>query len=143
MKEKSNVEQEFTVSKDTAKRIVDETYMISRQKYNRVDEKIFNKETYNPNKIKELEQIINNMLNNEEIFGNGSGDWKEDFVGENGQYTNKCSICKQIFIGNKHRLICKKCATKDITISRKRYEQLLNIEKKYKIINNKYCNKPL
>lgn len=37
-------------------------------------------------------------------------DWPEDWAQENGQYENKCYTCKQGFIGNKHRRICKACS---------------------------------
>jgi hypothetical protein len=38
-----------------------------------------------------------------------TGDWPEDFGGENGRYENKCS-CGDSFYGNKHRRTCKTCA---------------------------------
>lgn len=36
--------------------------------------------------------------------------WTEDFTHENGNYTNKCSICTEYFLGHKRRVVCKKCA---------------------------------
>jgi hypothetical protein len=39
-----------------------------------------------------------------------SGDWPEDFSGENGQYQNKCTSCGKLFIGHKRRVTCKVCA---------------------------------
>jgi hypothetical protein len=44
-------------------------------------------------------------------------DWPEDSNQENGNYMNQCVFCKKDFIGNKHRVICKKCsAEKKLTI---------------------------
>lgn len=45
-----------------------------------------------------------------EIFGDGTGDWPEDFQYENGTYTCKCCVCEKTFMGNKHRVVCKTCA---------------------------------
>jgi len=36
-------------------------------------------------------------------------DWPEDFNQENGMYQNKCSRCGLVFVGNKHRRVCKVC----------------------------------
>ena len=36
--------------------------------------------------------------------------WTEDYEQENGFYQCKCYKCKEYFIGNKHRIVCKKCA---------------------------------
>jgi len=41
-------------------------------------------------------------------------DWEEDTKQENGNYHCKCTICGRIFIGNKHRLVCKNCAKSSI-----------------------------
>ena len=41
---------------------------------------------------------------------NNPKDWVEDFEFENGCYQNKCCDCKAMFMGNKHRFICKECA---------------------------------
>jgi len=40
---------------------------------------------------------------------NNPKDWTEDFPHENGCYQNRCSLCKELFMGNKHRFICKEC----------------------------------
>lgn len=37
-------------------------------------------------------------------------DWPEDAAHENGQYQCQCVTCKEYFIGNKRRQLCKKCA---------------------------------
>jgi Zn finger protein HypA/HybF involved in hydrogenase expression len=50
---------------------------------------------------------------------NSSKSYQEDFTHENGQYVCKCIECEEIFIGNKHRCICKECAT---TRSKNTYE---------------------
>lgn len=39
-----------------------------------------------------------------------AGDWPEDYKDENGKYMNKCFICLNTFLGNKHRQFCKLCA---------------------------------
>lgn len=36
-------------------------------------------------------------------------DWPEDFSYENGNYTNNCCRCKQLFVGHKRRVFCKEC----------------------------------
>jgi len=38
--------------------------------------------------------------------------WEEDFKDENGNYQCKCCFCGEFFFGNKHRVVCKICATK-------------------------------
>lgn len=38
-------------------------------------------------------------------------DWPEDFDQENGEYQNECYLCHEIFVGNKHRVECKRCVT--------------------------------
>ena len=38
-------------------------------------------------------------------------DWPEDFGQENGNYENTCRDCSMCFMGNKHRRVCKACAT--------------------------------
>ena len=65
------------------------------------------------------------------IFGNGSGDWSEDFEHENGDYNCQCIDCGQTFTGHKRRNICKVCADETITVNKKEYTRLLVIEKKY------------
>lgn len=35
--------------------------------------------------------------------------WQEDFDQENGMYRNKCVVCSVVFVGNKHRSLCKVC----------------------------------
>ena len=37
-------------------------------------------------------------------------DWPKDFHLENGNYTNRCTRCKVLFMGHKRRVHCKKCA---------------------------------
>lgn len=39
-------------------------------------------------------------------------DWSEDFSDENGNYMNKCCVCKEFFFGYKRRVVCKKCKKK-------------------------------
>lgn len=36
--------------------------------------------------------------------------WPEDAGQENGNYENECCVCKKMFVGNKHRVICKGCS---------------------------------
>lgn len=36
-------------------------------------------------------------------------DWPEDSGMENGNYQNRCVMCKELFIGHKRRAICKVC----------------------------------
>ena len=36
-------------------------------------------------------------------------DWTEDFGRENGNYSNKCTVCGDYFNGHKRRFICKTC----------------------------------
>lgn len=38
-------------------------------------------------------------------------DWSEDFAHENGNYSNRCVICGQLFNGHKRRVECKVCMT--------------------------------
>ncbi len=45
------------------------------------------------------------------MFNLTNRDYPEDFVEENGNYQNKCVPCGELFCGNKHRRVCKKCAT--------------------------------
>ena len=42
-----------------------------------------------------------------------SRDWPEDFPHENGQYMNTCHVCKNTFIGHKHRVVCKVCKVRN------------------------------
>lgn len=42
---------------------------------------------------------------------NPGHDFPEDFEQENGQYMNRCIRCNKVFIGNKHRFVCKACIT--------------------------------
>lgn len=44
------------------------------------------------------------------ILENSSRSWTEDYNQENGKYQSKCSTCRKLFIGNKHRVICKECS---------------------------------
>ena len=39
-------------------------------------------------------------------------DFPEDSEEENGNYENRCMECGNLFIGNKHRYLCKKCDDK-------------------------------
>ena len=39
------------------------------------------------------------------------GNWKEDFIHENGNYMNICIRCDEEFLGHKRRVICKKCSS--------------------------------
>jgi hypothetical protein len=41
-----------------------------------------------------------------------SGDWPEDFPGENGQYECICVKCGRHFVGHKRRVVCKVCFSK-------------------------------
>lgn len=36
--------------------------------------------------------------------------WTEDYIHENGKYTNVCAKCKSVFLGHKRRVVCRKCA---------------------------------
>lgn len=40
---------------------------------------------------------------------NSPRNWPEDFPDENGKYVNQCRYCAHMFMGNKHRRICKEC----------------------------------
>ncbi|MDZ4252682.1 MAG: hypothetical protein U1A72_08950 [Sulfuritalea sp.] len=40
-----------------------------------------------------------------------SGDWLEDFAGEDGNYWHECIACKGMFIGHKRRQVCRRCST--------------------------------
>lgn len=42
--------------------------------------------------------------------------WPEDYEQENGQYENICCICKERFLGNKHRVVCKECHQEEIQV---------------------------
>lgn len=37
-------------------------------------------------------------------------DWAEDFVLENGNYLNTCSVCESEFMGHKMRRECRSCS---------------------------------
>jgi hypothetical protein len=39
-------------------------------------------------------------------------DFPEEFQTENGCYENTCVECKNTFMGNKHRILCKQCLRK-------------------------------
>lgn len=39
-------------------------------------------------------------------------DWSEDFKHENGNYSCRCSTCKESFQGHKRRMFCKLCAAR-------------------------------
>jgi len=39
-------------------------------------------------------------------------DWPEDLNQENGNYENKCIVCTNYFMGNKHRHECRVCSTR-------------------------------
>lgn len=43
---------------------------------------------------------------------NSERDWPEDFEDENGNYQNRCCVCKEFFFGYKRRVTCKKCKSK-------------------------------
>lgn len=45
-----------------------------------------------------------------EAFRTGPGDWTEDFPHENGGYSNRCTKCRERFVGHKRRVICRVCA---------------------------------
>jgi len=36
--------------------------------------------------------------------------WTDDFIHENGNYQNECIKCHNLFMGHKHRVICKACS---------------------------------
>jgi len=38
-------------------------------------------------------------------------DWSEDYSSENGQYQNVCQHCNKLFMGDRHRMTCKKCSS--------------------------------
>ena len=78
----------------------------------------------------------------DKIFGDGSGDWLEDAQYPNGNYTCKCSICGQTFIGHKRRVVCKVCAEEETTVNKRRYYELLEIEDKYNKLNDWYWSRP-
>ena len=40
------------------------------------------------------------------------GNWTEDFEHENGNYVCKCTICGELFLGHKRRVVCKECFEK-------------------------------
>jgi len=44
-----------------------------------------------------------------DLFGSGRGDWTDDLKYENGEYCNECIKCRQRFMGQKRRRICKAC----------------------------------
>jgi hypothetical protein len=54
-----------------------------------------------------------------------SHDWTEDFSLENGNYSNICCYCGEIFQGQHRRVYCKLCAKFDETNS------ALNLAKKF------------
>lgn len=37
-------------------------------------------------------------------------DWPDDFQHENGNYHNRCTVCSNMFMGYKHRVLCRWCA---------------------------------
>ena len=41
----------------------------------------------------------------------GARDWEEDTKKPHGNYTNRCCVCGEQFIGFRRRVICKKCIT--------------------------------
>lgn len=43
------------------------------------------------------------------IEGHPERDWPEDFGHENGNYTCRCGVCRELFTGYKRRVVCKKC----------------------------------
>jgi len=47
--------------------------------------------------------------NNENDTAAAERDWKDDFPHDNGMYENTCYTCRNRFMGNKHRRICKAC----------------------------------
>lgn len=48
-------------------------------------------------------------MSDEPLVVHDPRDWSEDFPYENGNYQNRCVECKEIFIGHKRRVVCKKC----------------------------------
>ncbi len=42
-------------------------------------------------------------------------DWTEDFDHENGRYLRACVHCGAAFLGHKRRVVCRVCATKEVT----------------------------
>jgi DNA-directed RNA polymerase subunit RPC12/RpoP len=44
------------------------------------------------------------------LLGDYERNWQEDFSEKNGNYLNKCSECGELFVGNKRRVVCKKCS---------------------------------
>lgn len=51
-----------------------------------------------------------NELQSIKSSGDRDRDWKEDFPHENGRYQNGCTICHELFLGHKRRIVCKKCS---------------------------------
>lgn len=43
----------------------------------------------------------------------GARNWTEDFSHENGEYVNRCTTCRETFVGHKRRVTCKVCAFPD------------------------------
>lgn len=85
----------------------------------------------------------NTFKGSDEIFGNGTGDFPEDFQYENGNYINDCYVCGQRFMGGKHRTVCKLCLIEQIVVNKREYERLLDIEKKYKKLDEWYWSREL
>jgi hypothetical protein len=52
------------------------------------------------------------------------GDWPEDFGNENGNYLNRCIICKDQFAGHKLRIVCRVCEQNSETKAKLRAEWL-------------------
>ncbi len=56
--------------------------------------------------MNEYELVSSELLNSDR-------NWEEDYHHENGRYMNRCIECKEVFIGNKRRMICKICFKED------------------------------
>ena len=74
--------------------------------------------------------MTNKEQNIESVQGNGvlpvvmpsfdsSKNWVSDYNQENGNYTCKCYKCKELFFGNKHRILCKECYDKGSLLNQK------------------------
>ena len=57
----------------------------------------------------------------------------EDYEQDNGKYVNKCIYCELFFMGNKHRVCCKKCEAGSI-------EFWTKLSKKQKPEDNKHAH---
>lgn len=44
----------------------------------------------------------------QDVFMDGNN-WEEDFPHENGSYFNTCTVCGNLFMGHKRRVLCKEC----------------------------------